>query len=322
MKHPRLLFKLSLCCVAFFFVVAPLANAQRAPSASTRDRRFANGSSAVGIPLLFSAKEHMFVRVRVNDSEPLLFGLDSGFEQTAITTKQATALKLKVYGDTKANGVGEGEADISFARNVSFDLSGVKFRLSEIGVLTLDFPSPVVDEPIAGILGYDFISQFVVSINYADNSMSLYSPRAYRYRERGDILPITMIDNYPTIPATVSLPGLPPLTVHLVIDTGADTGIFFNSPFVKRHKLLESKQEMKEAGMRGIGGTSGIRIGRADSIRLGRTVIPNPIVHFSVATKGEAADAMTAGQISNEILRHFKTVIFDAARLQLILESR
>ncbi len=321
MKHPRLLFKLSLCCLALF-VVAPLASAQHASSASTRDRRFANGSSAVGVPLLFSAKGHMFVRVRVNDSAPLLFGLDSGFEQTAITTKQATALKLKTYGGAKTNGVGEGEADISFARNVSFDLSGVKFHLSEIGVLALDFPSPVADEPIAGILGYDFISQFVVSINYADNSMSLYSPRAYRYRERGDILPITMIDNYPTITATVNLPGLASFSVQLVIDTGSETGIFFNSPFVKSHRLLESKQEMKEAGMRGIGGTSAIRIGRADSIRLGRTVIPNPIVHFSVATKGEAADAMTAGQISNEILRHFKTVIFDAARHRLILESR
>ena len=325
MKHPRLqprlVFKLLTLWMTLFGVVA-LVNPQRVLLAKPRDRRFTNGSSAVGIPLVFTAKGHMFVRVRVNNSLPLLFGLDSGFEQTAITTKQAKALNLKTYGDTKASGVGEGESDISFARNVSFDLPGVNFRLREIGVLELNFPSPLPDEPIAGILGYDFISQFVVSINFVDNSMDLYGPRTYRYGGHGDILPMKTIDNYPTIPATISLPGLPPFTAQLVIDTGAETGIFFNSPFVKRHKLLDSKQETKEAGMLGIGGTSRIRIGRADSIRLGRTVISNPVVHFSIASKGEAADAITAGQISNEMLRHFKTVIFDAARRRLVLEAR
>ena len=320
MKQPSLLFKLLTLSVTLFGAF-PLVNLQRAALARARDRRFTNGSSAVGIPLVFSAKGHMFLRARVNNSAPLLFGLDSGFEQTAITPKQAQALNLKTFGDTKASGVGEGEADISFARNVRLDLPGVNFRLGEIGVLELNFPSPIPDEPIAGILGYDFLSQFLVSINYANNSMDVHA-HTYRYAGRGDILPIKMIDNYPTIPATISLPGLRPFTAQLVIDTGAETGIFFNSPFVKRHRLLDSKQETKEAGMLGIGGTSRIRIGRADSVRLGRTVIPNPVIHFSLATKGESADAITAGQISNEILRHFKTVIFDAARGRLILEPR
>ena len=327
MKRLTLRLGLLTACVAVF-VTVPFENA-RATSfesaayfAGAGDRRFANGSSAKAIPLVFSVKGHMFLRVRVNDSAPLLFGLDSGFEQTAITSKQAKTLSLKTYGDTKTTGVGEDEANVSFARNVRFHLPGVNFRLAEIGVLALDFPSPIPDEPIAGILGYDFFRQFVVSVNYVDHSIDVYSSRTFRYRGRGDILPIRMVDNNPSIPATVTLPGLPPFRTQLVIDTGAETGIFFNSPFVKRHKLLESKQETEEAGMLGIGGTSRIRIGRAESIRLGRTVIPNPVVHFSLATKGEGADTLSAGQISNEVLRHFKIVIFDATRHRLILEPK
>ena len=187
-------------------------------------------------------------------------------------------------------------------------------------MLALDFPSPIAGEPLAGILGYDFISRFVVSINYVDRVMELQSPRNYRYRGRGDILPIRIVDNYPSIPATVILPGLKPIKTLFVIDTGAESGIFFNSPFVKRHRLLESRQETTEAGMLGIGGTSKIRIGRATSIRLGKTVINNPVIHFSLATKGEGADALSAGQISNAIFREFKLVIFDHARRRLILE--
>jgi hypothetical protein len=319
MKHPRFLLRLPALALAFLFIT-PCESLHAGQKTGANDARFANGSSALRIPLEFSAKGHMFVRVRVNDSQPLLFGLDSGFEQTAITSKRAKALSLKTYGEAKATGVGESEDDIAFARNVRFELPGANFQLKEVGVLALDFPSPIAGEPLAGILGYDFISRFVVKINYVNRVMDLHSPRVYRYRGRGDILPIRMVDNYPSIPATVILPGLRPIKTLFVIDSGAESGIFFNSPFVRRHKLLESKQETKEAGMLGIGGTSKIRIGRATSIRLGKSVISNPEVHFSLATRGDGADTLSAGQISNAILREFRVVIFDQARRRLILE--
>jgi Aspartyl protease len=295
---------------------------QLAVFGQSREIRFTKGASALAIPLEFSEKGHMFLRVRVNNSTPQLFGLDSGFEQTAITTKLAKTLNIQLFGETKASGIGEGEADIAFARNVRFDLPGVGIKLREIGALALDFPTAIPGETIAGILGYDFISRFVVKINYDDKVVDLYSPRNFRYVGQGEVLPIRMIDNYPSIPATVVFPGLPPIRALLGIDTGAGSGIYFNSPFVKTHRLLESKQETTEAGMQGIGGTSKIRIGRATSIRLGRKVIPDPVVHLSLATRGEGASNLSAGQISNDILRHFKIVIFDQARRRLILESK
>ncbi|HKP37636.1 MAG TPA: retropepsin-like aspartic protease [Pyrinomonadaceae bacterium] len=281
-----------------------------------------NSASAQSIPIEFSDKGHMFLRVRVNNSHPQLFGLDSGFEQTAITTRLAKALNLKLYGESKVTGVGEGDADIAFARNVRFELPGTSFQIKEVGALDLDFPSPIPGEPIAGILGYDFISRFVVKIDYVGKVMELHAPRGYRYRGSGSILTIRMIDNYPSVPATVVFPGLSPIRTWLGIDSGADSGIFFNSPFVKKHRLLNSQQETTEAKMLGIGGTSKIRIGRASSIRLGRAVIDRPVVHLSLATKGDGANPLSAGQISNYILRQFDTVIFDHARRRLILEGK
>lgn len=321
MKHHRkFLHRFFAVAVVFLSVCFTDGSLRVAAIGSAGDVRFSKGSSALAIPFEFSEKGHMFLRVRVNNSEPLLFGLDSGFEQTAIATEQAKALGLKLYGEAKATGVGESEDDIAFARNARFDLPGASFQLKEIGVMTLDFPSPVAGERIGGILGYDFISRFVVRIDYANKVVDLFSSQSFRYRGHGDILPIRMIDNYASIPATVSLPGLAPVTALLVIDTGAESGIFFNSPFVKSRKLLDSRQETTEAGMLGIGGTSKIRIGRATNIRLGRTLIANPVVHFSLATSGESAETQSAGQISNGIFRQFRIMIFDQARHRLILE--
>jgi hypothetical protein len=105
-----------------------------------------------------------------------------------------------------------------------------------------------------------------------------------------------------------------------LIDTGAGNDISFHSPFVKKHKLLNSKQATTEAKALGIGGTSKILIGRATSIRLGRTFINSPSVHFSLATKGDSATTFSAGHIGNGIFRQFKLVIFDQMRRRLMLE--
>lgn len=281
---------------------------------------FSSGLVASKIPFEWSGDGHIFLRVRVNNSEPLLFGFESGFEQSAITTKQAKALNLNLYGEAQVTGGGENTEDISFTKDVAFDLSGVKFKLKEIWVLALDFPSSVPDEAIGGMLGYDFISRFVVEIDFIGKVINLYNPQSYRYRGHGNILPIKMIDNYPAIPGVVSLPGLKPISAMFGIDTGAGNDIFFYSPFVKKHKLLDSKQETTAAETLGIGGTSKIRIGRATSIQLGRTVLDNPSVHFSQATKGDSASTFSAGFIGNGIFRQFKLVIFDQTRRRLILE--
>ena len=278
------------------------------------------GQSALRIPFEISEGGHIFLRARVNRSEPLWFGLDSGAEQTMISLKQAKALKLRLQGDMQAAGGGEETVDFSITRNVSFSLTGIDFVLSEVGVLPLDFSSPVAGQAIGGLLGYDFISRYVVEIDYAEQVINLYNRRTYRYRGRGEVIAISTIDNNPYIPARVLFPGLAPFNVMLLIDSGADTELFFNSPFVNKRRLLTARQETTEASTLGIGGASKIRIGKATSIQIGSAVIADPVVHFSLATKGDSASTVEPGFIGGKLLRRFKKVIFDPTRRRLILE--
>jgi hypothetical protein len=306
---------LALCLLTPSHAAARTINAH-----SLRTLSLARNQRAIRIPFEIYEDGHIFLRVNVNGSEPLLFGLDSGMEQTTISQQLATALKLKLRGGMQATGGGEGTVDFALARNVSFNLPGIKFVLREVGVIPLDFPSPVPGQAIAGILGYDFISRFVVELDYTPHTMTLYNPRSYRYRGRGEIIPISMLDNNPYIPAKVVLPGLAPLKGMFVIDSGAANELFFNSPFVIKRKLLHSTQETTEASSLGIGGTSKIRIGRATSVQFGKAIINNPGVQFSQAAKGDDASAIGAGAIGGKLLRQFKTVIFDQYRRRLILE--
>lgn len=312
------LLKLLTFAASVLFFCFPAHGNPPAVADSAPELHFVRGQRAVSIPFEISGKGHIFLRVRINGSEPLWFGLDSGTEQTLISQQQAKTLNLKLQGGMQAAGSGEDTVDFALARNVSFSLSGVDFTLPEVGVLALEFASPVPGQAVGGLLGYDFIRRFVVEIDYTARVINLYRPRSYRYRGRGEIIPIRMMDNNPYIPVKVVLPGLRPVRGMFLIDSGADTDIAFYSPFVKRYKLLDSTQETTEASTLGIGGASKVRIGRATNVQIGRTIIANPVVEFSQATRGDDATTIGAGIIGGKLLRQFKTVIFDPSRHRII----
>ncbi len=310
--------------VLFLFLLSGIssygrAQAQRDPAPIPYHPPKSN--RVIKIPFELSGGGHIFLRVRVNDSGPLWFGLDSGAESTLIRKEQAAALKLTLEGETQAAGGGEGTVEFSTARKVTFELPGLTLILPEVGVVPLQFPAPVAGESVGGILGYDFISRFVMEIDYAAQVINLHEPAKYNYRGRGEIIPVKMLDNNPYVQMRVKLPGMAPFKAMFVFDGGADTDVFFFSPFVKKRKLLSSRQEITEADASGIGGVSKIRIGHATKIQLGRAVIANPVVHFSQAIRGDDASNIGAGFIGGKLLRRFKTVIFDQQRHRIILEQ-
>src|SRR5438034_10661771 len=59
------------------------------------DVHFASGKSARRIPFTLAAN-HIFIQVRVNDSAPSWFVLDSGAGDSVVDRRKAMALKLKL----------------------------------------------------------------------------------------------------------------------------------------------------------------------------------------------------------------------------------
>ena len=319
----RFFFRLLVLAVSALLLGSPLSgNARARADKSLPDLRPAKDQRIATIPFELTEGGHVLVRVSVNNSEPLWFGLDTGNEQTLINKRQAAALNLKLQNETQAVGAGEGVVDFALTKNVSFNLAGVKFVLGEIGVLPLELSS-ASGPAIIGLLGYDFISRFVVEIDYESRVMTLYRSRGYRYHGRGEIIPVRMMDNNPHVRVRVVLPGLAPITDMFAIDSGGGgTDVEFYSPFVRKRKLLNSTQQTTEAAVEGIGGTSGVHIGKATNLRIGRLVIQNPVVFFSRASQGANAGDIGAGIIGASLLRRFKKVIYDQTRHRMILEEK
>lgn len=268
--------------------------------------QFATGQAALNIPFDFDYRQ-IVLNVRVNNSAPMKFGFDTGAGASVLSTSKAAGMNLKKIDTVKVNGVLEG----TLVGGVSLSVTGVTVRDQRMVVMPLDFPCDVRD--IVGIIGYDFIKEFVVEINYEARTLSLFDPSTYPYAGNGDLIPLT-ISGTPLIHARLSLPGRTPIEGFFEIDTGSDSALSINSALVNRHRLLaNSGTQIAGSNTRVQGELKAVDI-RLGSFQLGRSTIAAPIVSLLPEEEGD-----NDGPIGNEILRRFKVTI-DYSRQRMMLE--
>jgi len=268
----------------------------------------------------------IFLSVRVNGSEPMSFMFDTGASLTIINEQSAARLGLKLRGQRRIAeaSVGEGVMNLAFAKGVAIDLGNARFAPDQVGVMSLALVEKFLGHPMDGILGGDFIRRYVCEIDYAGKALTLYEPKTYHASIGGanaETLALKMIGVYPCVSARLKLPGREALDVLFGIDTGAAAagGLILNSPFVKRHKLIESMPNVFPGFTGGLNGESQVVAGRVESLALGRTAVLNPIVGFSQATKGTLSWTKPNGLLGSEILLRFR-VTLDYSRKQMRLE--
>jgi hypothetical protein len=294
--------------------VFPQQKAKRPNRASSSKVAFASGHSALNIPFKFEFNQ-IVLQVRVNDSAPLKFLFDTGAGASVLSARRAAALSLKEGDSVRATGVG-GDVAGSMARGVSLAVPGVTVRNQRIVLLPLDFPFCEARD-IEGIIGYDFIKEFVVEINYDARIISLFDPAGYKSRSRADVLPL-VIDGTPRVRMSIALPGRPAVAGLFEIDTGSDGALTINSPFVKRHGLIKALSAQIPNNERGLGGESKRVDARLSQMQIGRIRIGAPLVGFSLDEKGAMAEEDNDGPLGNEVLKRFKVTI-DYSRKQMML---
>ena len=291
------------------------------PNSSTRKRqvtsqaRFTSGSSALNIPLEID-NNIILMKVGVNNSKPLRFIFDTGASHTILHSRRGSELGLKPEEQIDGTATG-GKIEGSLTSGVTLKVAGAEVSSQQIGLI--DFPVPPGFE-FDGVIGYDFIKEFVVEIDYLQEVMNLYDPRTYSYRGPGEPIPLVLDDlRIPLVHVTIIPPTGAPLNAVLGVDTGADRAFIFNHPFVKEHGLVAAMTDIKESVGRGAGGEQQIVVGRAKTAQLGRFVFTNPTVGLVRDPERDGATKEGDGVIGGEIFRRFR-VIIDYSRRQMILE--
>ena len=281
-----------------------------------KDYRLASGHSALRIPIE-EEDGHIFLKVRINHSKPVWFGLDTGATHSLIDLRYAASLRLKSEGSRPIEGAGGYERAAIF-KNISINLPGADLYNQTLWGLGLDAIASANGREMAGILGYDLFKHFVVDIDFVAKQMNLHEPLAYEYRGPGQSIPLNVQpDGAIYVQARVQAPGGNPIEGEFVVDTGGSGFLLLAGPFVEQHRIMESVGKTLAARGGGVGGGIQLAMGRLKTLEVGRFAITNPLTGFTQV--GEIADAGKAGNIGGGFLRRFR-VIFDYSRKRMILE--
>jgi hypothetical protein len=228
-----------------------------------------------------------------------------GRPEFLIDRKLAADLGLKASGTGSLQGAGAGRIPIEFIHDVNITLPGVESGGYDLSTADLQPLEAADGRKVDGIIGYPFLSRFVVTVDYAAPQLTLTLPEAFHANSAAQILPIELRDKWPFVKGELVLPG--PITVQdsFLIDSGSSDAV--DHPIVM---TLQSRVPSK-SGV-GLGAEVQGATARGTAFRLGRYTVENPLVSCC-----GGSDA-TSKLIGSEILRRF-TVTFDYPSSRILL---
>ncbi len=244
--------------------------------------------------------------VRINGTYARVF-LDSGASGLALSAKMADALKLKQQGVLEARGYG-GSTDLHPVRIGTFDIPGA-VRLSDLAAVSLALPDGFdrsLGDPLAGFIGYDLLSRFVVRIDYHARRLTLTAPSAFHPTAAdGSPLPLNLDNDIPSV--TAQFDTLPP--AQFLLDTGDVSALRLYGPYVTQNNLSAKYPKQIPSAGGGIGGESRSLLTRTQALTIAGTTLHGLPTEFSLDAKGGASQVL-AGSFGSQVLSHF-VVTFD-----------
>lgn len=306
-----------LVCLFYSATIYPA----RIPSSAAELVERTTDLSPVIIPFEL-VNRHIVIKVKVNNSAPLSFVLDTGDKFAIINLERARALGLVLQGTAQMRGVGAGSSTGAFVKEANFTVAGLPGFSQPVRLaLPLSIMASRLGQDFDGIIGSDFIEQFVVEVDYQSRTLKLYDKDKFNYAGNGQVVPIKLNGaGHPVIDAEVTPLGSAPIQGKFVVDLGSSLPLALYSPFVREHKLLGTNSKtIKSIGGGGAGGEAKGQLGRVAELRIGRFRINQPITFFSEDEAGAFAINEVLGNIGAQVMNRFK-VLLDYNRDRIILE--
>jgi hypothetical protein len=189
-------------------------------------------------------------------------------------------------------------------------------------VLALHVLERVYGMPMGGILGYDFISRFILDVDYASHTVTFH-PLSYQYRGKGAVIPFSLSDNTPYVEGSITVRGRS-IPAHFILDVGAADTATLTSPYVDRNGLVALAGDPRQQP-RTLAGSekeffAPTTIRRLlDEIRIGPVVLSHVYVNLSRGKSGAYSSDAFTGTIGQTILQRYHNIL-DYSRRRLFLE--
>ncbi len=307
---------------------AAMSEALTRPESGPDDTFFLHQQPSERIPFNFD-NNHIMILGTVNGFGPIWLLVDTGAEFSLLNQSRLDELHAKAYGGLQTIGGGESSTGGAYVESVTYRFGDVELRNQHAAVLELRGLEKLYGMPLAGIVGYDFLSRFVIAIDYKNKWLTLYPRGHSTTAERGTHVSIVMQGEQPYLDGSIRV-GSESIPSWFILDVGAADTVTFTTPFIAAHQLLERARDKARKVLHVAApdlaafAPTNVR-GLMDSVTLGKgpqgsITLPHVPVNLSVAKKGASTSPAFDGNIGETILSRFPRVILDYGRSEMILE--
>jgi predicted aspartyl protease len=263
-------------------------------------------SAQVRFRLAGGAQPLILLPVHVNEHGPFDFILDTGAGTSLLSTELAKQLDVKIIGSKEGHGAG-GKVAVSLARVDSLAVGEMRLQTVDVGIVDLASIGRAVDAKIDGDIGYNFLKQFRVTVDYHHSVIRLEDPKRIEHFASGGKtkMPIRLANPAkPLILVDVHANGRGPF--QFAIDTGTSTTSV--TPELAKELSLRTSEIPPITGG---GGQIAASTATLQSLQLGGVKIDNisVVVTDFFTMLNAVIGAKLDGIVGYNFLRNYKVVI-------------
>lgn len=246
------------------------------------------------------------VQARFNNiSEPFNFILDSGSGAISLDSSTTAEFNIPhVPSGRTINGIA-GTTEVDYSQNNKLVFPGLTVDSLDFYINNYDILSSVYGEKIDGIIGYSFLSRYIVQINYDSLTIEVYSPGRFAYPRNGFLLH----------PLFTALPIQPliikdsrTINANFYIDTGAGLCFLMSKQFENDSQVLKKRRKPVSIQVQGLGGKKQMLLTIIKEVQIGPykfKKVPTDILDDEF---NATSYPFLGGVIGNDILRRFNVV--------------
>ncbi|MDQ2720373.1 MAG: aspartyl protease family protein [Bacteroidota bacterium] len=238
--------------------------------------------------------------------QPLNFILDTGSGGISLDSSTTAEFNIPhVSSGRSVNGIA-GIHEVDYAQHNSITLPGLTVDSLDFYINDYDILSSVYGEKIDGIIGYSFISRYIININYDSMWIQVYHPGKYLYPQGGTLLhPL-----FTALPIqALTIKDSRTFDANFYFDTGAGLCFLMSKQFNDDSSVLRKKRKPVPIQVQGLGGKKQMLITVIKEVQIGpykfRKVPTNILDDEFNAT----SYPFLGGLIGNDILRRFNVTI-------------
>ncbi|QJB40994.1 aspartyl protease family protein [Chitinophaga oryzae] len=245
-----------------------------------------------------------------NIPDTLQFILDTG--SAGISLDTATCVRLGIPltpTDKVVKGLGAAKT-VSFAMGHSLKLPGLTVDSLNFHVNDYELISQVYGIQVDGIIGYSFLSRYIVTVDYDTEEIIVNTKGRYAYPRGGQLLRPSLTQ-IPLITAPLRNERKT-VTNRYYFDTGAGMCLLLSTQFVKDSALITRQRRARkiiQTEAQGLGGKMQMSLTTVQEFRIGNYSFRNVPTYIFDDRTNITAYPFLGGMIGNDLLRRFNITL-------------